>query len=181
MQAVKSIGKGSTALTNFWSVMNISHRGLQHKTFQKHLKTEFRSAGNEAAANVFSDAVAAVYIVYKEMDPAFNKNITVVYDGTWLTRGHTSHIGVGTVIEFYTGLVLDSVVLSNRCHGCTVGLKEDHEDYSSWQESHVCQKNTDANSGRTEVEAALLLLRCSLEKKTCGTRTLSAMATAAPS
>ncbi|XP_077536306.1 uncharacterized protein LOC144148663 [Haemaphysalis longicornis] len=170
MQAVKSIGKGATALTDFWSVMNVSHRGLHHKTFQKHQKhfrsisEEFRPASEAAVDNVFADAAAAVREVYLEMDPAFNNNITVVYDGTWLTRGHTSHIGVGTVIEFYTGLVLDCAVLSNRCHGCTLGPKEGDESYDSWKASHICQKNTDVKSGRMEVEAALILFRRSLEK-----------------
>lgn len=164
MQAVKSIGKGATALTDTWSIMNVSHRGLHHKTFQKHLKSEFRQASETAVDSIFSDAAAAVRQVYREMDPAFNNNITVVYDGTWLTRGHTSHIGVGTVIEFYTGLVLDCVALSNRCHGCTLGPKEGDDGYDEWKRSHICQKNTDVKSGRMEVEAALVLFRRSLEK-----------------
>lgn len=76
MQATKSIGKGSTALTDFWSIMNVSHRGLHQKTFQKHLKAEFRPAGDAASASVFSDAVEAVRKVYAEMNPCFTKNIT---------------------------------------------------------------------------------------------------------
>ncbi|CAN7950323.1 unnamed protein product [Ixodes hexagonus] len=166
MQAIKSIGKGSTALTDFWSIMNVCHRGLHQKTFQKHLKAEFRPAGDTASASVFSDAVEAVRKVYAEMNPSFTKNVTVVYDGTWMTRGHTSHIGVGTVIEFYTGLVIDSIVLSNRCHGCSVGPKEGDKKYSEWKKSHEseCQKNTNVNSGRMEVEAALLLFGRSLAK-----------------
>ncbi|KAH9375760.1 hypothetical protein HPB48_014644 [Haemaphysalis longicornis] len=99
------------------------------------------------------------------MEVSFPKNVTVMYDGTWMTRGHTSHIGVGTVIEFYTGLILDAVVLSNnRCHGCALGPKKDDSGYDDWGKSHVCQKNTDAPSGRTEVEGALVLFRCSLAK-----------------
>lgn len=55
---------------------------------------EFRPS-REAAVNLFSDAAAAVREVYQEMDPALN--IIVVFDKKWLTRGHTSHIGVGTL------------------------------------------------------------------------------------
>lgn len=55
---------------------------------------EFRPSC-EAAVNLFSDAAAAVRKVYQEMDPALN--IIVVFDKKWLTRGHTSHIGVGTL------------------------------------------------------------------------------------
>lgn len=81
-----------------------------------------------------------------------------------MTSGHASHIGVGTVIEFYTGLVVDCVVLSNYCHGCALGPKEGDDGYNDWKKAHVCQKNTEANSGQMEVEAALILFRRSLEK-----------------
>ncbi|XP_075533155.1 uncharacterized protein LOC142566189 [Dermacentor variabilis] len=164
MQAIKSIGKGATALTDFWSVMNVSYRGLHQKTFQGHLKAKFRPAASKSATNACTDAVAAVKRVYTEMDPTFHKNITVIYDGTWMTRGHSSHIGVGAVIEFYSGLVLDFVVLSNYCHGCMLGPKPGDSDYDVWRQAHQCQKNTDVKSGRMEVEAALELFRRSLTK-----------------
>lgn len=33
MQAIQTIGKGQTALNDLWATMNISHRGLHHKTY----------------------------------------------------------------------------------------------------------------------------------------------------
>ncbi|GFX51862.1 uncharacterized protein TNCV_3062801 [Trichonephila clavipes] len=36
----------------------------------------------------------------------------VSFDGTWLTRGHTSLIGVGCVIDMLTGYVVDFEVMS---------------------------------------------------------------------
>lgn len=87
--------------------MIVSHGGLHQRTFQKHLKVEFRPASVAASESVFSDAVEGK--VYAEINLRFTKNVTVVYDSTWMTHGHTSHIGVGTVIEFYTGLVINSV------------------------------------------------------------------------
>lgn len=164
VQAIKSIGKGATALTDFWSVMNVSYRGLHQKTFQGHLKAKFGPAANKSATNVCADAAEAVKGVYADMDPTYTKNITVIYDGTWMTRGHSSHIGVGAVIEFYSGLVLDFVVLSNYCHGCTLGPKPGDSNYNEWRQTHQCQKNTDVKSGKMEVEAALVLFRRSLEK-----------------
>ncbi|KAH8035642.1 hypothetical protein HPB51_007886 [Rhipicephalus microplus] len=142
-----------------------SFEGNSPQDFSKASQGEFRPAGAAAVARVFCDAVAAVCNVYSQMEGTPTKNVTVVYDGTWMTRGHTSHIGVGRVIEFYTGLVLDSVVLSNYCHGCAVGPKEGDDGYSEWKEAHVCQNNTEANSGQMEVEAALILFRRSLKKK----------------
>lgn len=88
----------------------------------------------------------------------------------WFMMGHgwhvaISYIGVGTVMEFFTGVVLDCVVLSNRCHGCVLGPKEGSEGYKDWKASHICQKkNTNVKSGRMEVEAALILFRRSRSK-----------------
>ncbi|XP_077539634.1 uncharacterized protein LOC144152273 [Haemaphysalis longicornis] len=164
MQAMKGIGKGATALNDFWSTMNISKRGLHHKTYQKHLKNIFKPAAEATARSIFDCAVEAVKKVYAEMEVTLSKNITVVYDSTWLTRGHASHIGVGCVIEFYTGLVLDCAVLSNFCLGCSLGPKETDPKYNEWKRTHQCQKNTDVAAGCMEVEAALLLFGRSLEK-----------------
>lgn len=70
-----------------------------------------------------SEAVRmAVYRKYEELgivpDENGILNIEVSYDGSWLTRGHTSHIGMGFVVEIYTGFVLDMEVLSNYCQQC---------------------------------------------------------------
>lgn len=164
MQAIKSIGKGPTALNDFWATMNVSHRGLHHKTYDGHLKKTFKPAAAAAAHNIFTDAVEAVKKVYTEMETTFSKNITVVYDGTWLTRGHSSHTGVGCIIDFHTGLVLDCIVLSNFCLGCSRQPAESDPNYAEWKQQHQCQKNTDVNSGRMEVEAALQLFRRSLSR-----------------
>uniref|UniRef100_A0A1E1XP14 Putative kolobok-8 hm n=1 Tax=Amblyomma sculptum TaxID=1581419 RepID=A0A1E1XP14_AMBSC len=164
VQAIRSIGKGPTSLNDFWAVMNVSHRGLHQKTYQGHLKKVLKPAAEEAAQTVFAGAVEAVKDVYKEMDVTFTKNITVVYNGTWLTRGHSSQIGVGCVIEFYTGLVLDCTVLSNFCLGCEIGPTESDAAYHEWKAAHQCQKNIDVSARRMEVEAALQLFGRSLDK-----------------
>lgn len=164
IMAIKQIGKGQTALNDFWAAMNVSYRGLHHKTFQKHLKETFRKPEATALEKFYADSATAVIKTYKEMDPSFCKDITVVYDGTWHKRGHTSHIGVGSVIDFFTGLILDAVVLSNHCLGCQTGPKPGDAAYESWQKHHICQKNTDAKSGSMEVEAGLTLFGRSVSK-----------------
>ncbi|XP_070379643.1 uncharacterized protein [Dermacentor albipictus] len=164
IMAMKQIGKGQTAVNDFWAAMNVSHRGLHHKTYQEHLKKTFRGPETQRMESFYSESAAAVKKVYQGMDPGFTRDITVVYDGTWHKRGHTSHIGVGAVIEYHTGLILDAVVLSNQCLGCQTGPKPEDSEYSSWREQHICQRNTDAKSGRMEVEAALILFARSLTK-----------------
>ncbi|GFX89784.1 uncharacterized protein TNCV_2245841 [Trichonephila clavipes] len=39
-------------------------------------------------------------------------DIGVSYDGSWLTKGHTSNIGLGCVIDLLTGFVIDYEVMS---------------------------------------------------------------------
>jgi hypothetical protein len=51
-------------------------------------------------------------------DDAELVNLAVSFDGTWMTRGHRSHIGVGFVIDCVTGFVVDFEVLSNFCEIC---------------------------------------------------------------
>ncbi|KAH7980882.1 hypothetical protein HPB49_019783 [Dermacentor silvarum] len=98
------------------------------------------------------------------MEPYFSRDITVNFDGTWHKRGPTSHIGVGAIIEYHTGLILNAIVLSNQCLGCQVGTKPGDPGYASWQEDHVCHKNTDSRSGRMEVEAAVIFFSRSVAK-----------------
>ncbi|GBN68086.1 hypothetical protein AVEN_275513-1 [Araneus ventricosus] len=45
-------------------------------------------------------------------------DIGVSYDGSWLTRGHTSNIEIGCVIDLLTGFEIDFEVMSKRCKEC---------------------------------------------------------------
>ncbi|KAH7958748.1 hypothetical protein HPB49_004447 [Dermacentor silvarum] len=81
-----------------------------------------------------------------------------------MIRGHSSHIAVSAVIELFTGLVLDYVVLSNFCAGCQRGPKVGDPSYEEWKASHECQKNMDKKAGVMVVEAGLILFNRSLEK-----------------
>lgn len=164
MMAVKQIGKGQTALNDLWAAMNVSHRGLHHKTFQEHLKNTFKEPEAQCLEEFYSESASAVKTIYKEMDSGFHRDVTIMYDGTWHKRGYTSHIGVGAVIEYHTGLILDAVVLSNLCLGCQIGPKPGDQNYHTWHQHHICQKNTDAKSGQMEVEAALILFKRSISK-----------------
>lgn len=71
---------------------------------------------------------------------------------------------MGCIIELYSGLVLDHVVLSNFCLGCALGPNPDDDGYSDWYAAHECQRNIDCNAGRMEVEAALIMFQRSLAK-----------------
>ncbi|KAH7960308.1 hypothetical protein HPB49_018599 [Dermacentor silvarum] len=164
MKAMNSIGKGATALSDFFTAMNVSHRHLHHKTFQGHMKVMV-----EACSATATECEAASVARVKELYAEFGNlpgNIDVIYDGSWLTRGHRSHICVGSIIEMYTGLVIDHVVLSNFCLGCTNGPKENEDGHAACLSQHapLCQKNIDCKADQMEVEAALRLFQHSLQK-----------------
>ncbi|XP_077490729.1 uncharacterized protein LOC144101435 [Amblyomma americanum] len=163
-RAMQSTGNQQTALNDIFSTMNISHRGLHTKTWQDYIKKKLTPAATRAAQEMTADCARSVRELYSELRFGNPGNIAVSYDGTWMTRGHTSHIGVGTVIELFTGLVLDYVVLCNFCAGCERGPKPDEPSYQAWRADHLCQKNTEKKAGEMEVEAALILFERSLKK-----------------
>ncbi|GFU64149.1 uncharacterized protein TNCV_3745171 [Trichonephila clavipes] len=84
------------------------------------------------------------------------------FDGTWLTRGHSSKIGVGCVIDLLTGFVMDFEIMSKRCIECEhakSGLGENSAECLVWYEGHIssCAINHVGSSCAMEQEAALKL------------------------
>lgn len=157
-----STGNGQTAMNDVFAAMGLSHRGMHHSTFQRHLKQTLAPAATQAAEVAMSQCAVKVASLYEDLEDlcfGHRGNIAVSYDGTWMTRGHSSHIGIGAVIELFTGYVSDYVVLSNFCLGCEVGPKPDSDGYAEWKVTHQCQKNTDSKAGHVEVEAGLLFQR----------------------
>ncbi|GFY00231.1 uncharacterized protein TNCV_4664831 [Trichonephila clavipes] len=79
-------------------------------------------------------------------------DIGVSYDGSWLTRGHTSNIGVGCVIDLLTDFVIDYEVMSKWCGECEqtkFALEENSSDFRIWYEGHqdVCSATHVGSSG----------------------------------
>lgn len=155
---MQATGHRQTALNDVLATMNISHRGLHTKTWQSYMKKLVPAAALVAEKQTALYA-QSVRELYDELELGNPGNIAVSNDDSWLTRGHSSHIGVGAVIELFTRVVIDYVVLSNFCAGCERGPKDDDPRYKAWKESHACQKNTSKKAGEMEVEAALILFQ----------------------
>ncbi|KAH7960027.1 hypothetical protein HPB49_016268 [Dermacentor silvarum] len=128
-QRGQSTGNRQTAFNDLFAAMNISHRGLHTKTWQGYVKTKLTPAATRAAETLTIECVRSVRQLYSQLNFGNPGNVAVSYDGFWMTRGHSSHIGVGAVIELFTGLVLDYVVLSNFCAGCQRGPKVGDSSY----------------------------------------------------
>ncbi|CAN8029505.1 unnamed protein product [Ixodes persulcatus] len=162
--AMQSTGNHQTALNDVFSAMNISHRGLHTKTWQDYMKKQLAPALARAAKELTTECAQSVQGLYKELNLGNPGNIAVSCDWSWMTRGHLSHIGVGTTIELFTGFVLDYVVLSNFCAACERGPKQNDPSYQAWKDGHICQKTTDKKAREMEVEAGLILFQRSWQR-----------------
>ncbi|XP_005091180.1 uncharacterized protein LOC101848798 [Aplysia californica] len=147
--------------------------GLNPKTFNKYA-TQVYGKSESLADKVFFQAANAVRQAYLSMGCVAEDgvlDIAVSFDGSWLTRGHKSLIGIGCVIDVLTGLVLDSHVLSLHCQTCaTTGQWKKTNTplaYDAWLTEHKasgCNINYGGSSGMMEVEAAVVLWSRSMEK-----------------
>ncbi|GFT04370.1 uncharacterized protein TNCV_1929071 [Trichonephila clavipes] len=113
-----------------------------------------------ASENIFAEIHRKVKNVYE--NGAEITDLSVSFDGTWLTRGHTSLIGVGCVIDMLTGYVVDFEVMSKVCRHCSVAknkLGQSSAEFSIWYEGHKseCDINHLGSSTSMEMEAALTL------------------------
>ena len=96
-------------------------------------------------------------------------DIAVSFDNTWMTHSHTSLIGLGTVIEVRTGLVLDVHVVSKFGQTCAttgaIKLKGCKAHYDKWLENHRkegCSVNYEGASGMMEPECAEVMWKRSV-------------------
>ncbi|KAK4290786.1 hypothetical protein Pmani_036345 [Petrolisthes manimaculis] len=107
------------------------------------------------------DVISAVFTHYESYDilpePTTGLlDITVSYDGTWMTRGHSSHIGVGFVVEVDTGFIIDREVISNFCQVCSSREKRQLPATPEWMARHAssCNRNYTGTSASMGTEAA---------------------------
>ncbi|GFV19643.1 uncharacterized protein TNCV_478691 [Trichonephila clavipes] len=147
---MRCIGQGLESLKTFCAVMSLPNPVEQksHDVINNKLSRVMKEVAEESMKR------AAV----EENSSSPDNLLTVSGDGTWKTRGHSSLIGVCTVIGAETGKVLDREVLSSFCKGCDsykgvkFGIK-----YNKWQRAHKlsCRKNYSGSAGKMEVDGML--------------------------
>ncbi|GFX79276.1 retrovirus-related Pol polyprotein from transposon 412 [Trichonephila clavipes] len=109
-QAFSHIGKGYSAIEKFCMVMNIDP--FSSTTYAKCAR-RLHNAYTLASENIFAEIHREIKNVCE--NGAEIADLSVSFDGTWLTQGHTSLIGVGCVIDMLTGYVVDFEVMSKVC------------------------------------------------------------------
>ncbi|KAJ4442731.1 hypothetical protein ANN_04322 [Periplaneta americana] len=159
-QAFIRLGKGHAGLQHFSMIMNMYC--MSKYSFNEHSKL-LLGATTDVVANILTDIRSEVrgayadLIVDGEIPPILD--IGVSYDGTWLTRGHSSMYGVGCVIDILTGYVIDYQVMSKSCRKCVHARQryKNPQDFKIWYDIHKqeCDINHTGSSGAMEMEAAI--------------------------
>ncbi|KAJ4430686.1 hypothetical protein ANN_19277 [Periplaneta americana] len=159
-QAFIRLGKGHAGLQHFSMIMNMYC--MSKYSFNEHSKL-LLGATTDVVANILTDIRSEVrgayadLIVDGEIPPILD--IGVSYDGTWLTRGHSSMYGVGCVIDILTGYVIDYQVMSKSCRKCVHARQryKNPQDFKMWYDIHKqeCDINHTGSSGAMEMEAAI--------------------------
>ena len=137
-------------LTNFFVQSKIGYTGLERlsaclgmkamhlKTYQKKQLRVLQSLVKQAG-DCCSNAAQVVRQNYGAKDDDEIIDISVLFDGSWHTRGYRSKLGFAAIIDADTGLVLDYQAYSKYCHACALKLskmKEDSDEFRSWYEKH---------------------------------------------
>lgn len=153
--AMRCLGGGLAELETFCGVMNMPH------PVRKTSNNKIQRTVMEAATKVQRSSMKAAAEIEHAMaecteDPI--RDIDVSLDGTYLTRGHTSLIGVSVAIGCVTGKVLDNDVLSKSCKSCDYWGRQDpsSQKYQEWKASHgpKCTKTHEGSSGSMESKIA---------------------------
>ncbi|GFV73610.1 uncharacterized protein TNCV_1269901 [Trichonephila clavipes] len=157
-QAFSNIGKDYSAIEKFGMAVNVSP--FSSRTYSKCTKLLCTAYGI-ATEILQSEVHSEVRKAYEATNDVPVVDISVSFDGSWLTRGHTSLIGIACVIDILTGYVIDFEVMCKVCRNCSVAkreLGESSAEYDIWFEGHRkdCDINHSGSSTSMEMEAALI-------------------------
>lgn len=158
--AMRYLGQGLSGLQTFCSVMCLP-KPITQKAYDS-INVRIADAGEKIANASMVEASASEKILKKS-----SKSISVSGDGTWKTRGHSSLVGVCTVVGAESGKAIDVEVMSSFCKGCSSykGPKFGPK-YSSFMARHkgLCTKNHSGSAALMEVKGMLRIFERS-EKK----------------
>ena len=164
--AMRSIGCDRAELQTFCGVMNLPPP--VHKSSHNIVNKTLESATVAVQQQSMSEAAKQEYRMAEPIEDTDLRNIDVSSDGTWMTRGHTSNIGVATSIGCVTGKVLDTGSKSKKCKSCDVWKKRDKASasYRRWAAQHAahCTLTHVGSSGSMEADIVTDIFQRSAQK-----------------
>lgn len=145
--AMRTIGLGHAALRMFCGVMDLP-RPISKKTYNSYVKKMVASTEKISEKSKHDAAL-------EEVTLSNSSEVVVSGDGTWKTRGHTSRVGVCTLIGDRTKKVIDTEVLSSFCKACdTWRPLRGTPAYDDWFSKHKdsdCVLNHSGSAGKMEL------------------------------
>lgn len=99
---------------------------IQKSAYNKAIK-EICTSVKEVASLSMSNAAK------QEIEMTGLSEISVSGDGSWKTRGHSSKVGIVSVIATEKGKVLDVEVMSSFSKGCEAGKKKKGAEFAKWK------------------------------------------------
>jgi len=161
---MRLLGVAREGINVFCNLMDMC-TGLSQGSYTKIV--EHIHAAAKSSFEIFSQKAVREEIEKNVEHGRIKKNLKVSGDGTWKKRGFKSLYGVTTLIGYYSDKVIDLVVKSSYCQGCTSWKNRNHtEEYRKWLEYHEeeCMKNHEGSSGKMEVDSIKEMFSRSEEK-----------------
>ena len=114
--AMTEMGCSKTELTTLCEILDLPVAGCSPTMWKNRVET-IKEAVKKCANSVL-EANRRELFNYYELDDQNRLVVPVTYDGTWMTRGWSSSVGVGFVLSVDTGKPLDFPVRVNYCQIC---------------------------------------------------------------
>ena len=138
------LGVGYSGVETLCGMLSLSH--FTYEKYVEYCKFVTKKAMKHAS-ELLHENRKAVFKFYAEKlnrmpDETGVLNTDVSFDGTWHTRGHTSLLGAGAVIDMHTGLIVDYTTNSKICvqckqHETALSKKKiTEEEYDEWKVNH---------------------------------------------
>ncbi|GFX85234.1 uncharacterized protein TNCV_4849161 [Trichonephila clavipes] len=93
------------------------------RTYRKCTKLLHKAYGT-AADTLLREVHSEVRKAFKAPTDVPVVDLSVSFDGSWLTRGHTSLFGIACLIDILTSYIIDFEVMCKVCRNCYVAKRE---------------------------------------------------------
>ena len=161
--AMRILGVGFEGMRNFCELMDLG-QGIYNSAYYS-IVNHVKIAAEAVSKIVFQKAVQEEMGMNEEEGHAADE-LTVSGDGSWERRGFSSLLGIVSLIGKYTNKLLDVVVKSRVCRGCSSWTgKTDTVEYAAWYDDHQehCHANHEGSSGKMEVDGIIEMFQRSEE------------------
>ena len=160
-------GMGQRTLTRITTAIGLKYLAKsQYHKYKDMIIAFVNNIAYDHLLTVCGPIVYDYYVRYRNAIPDKDGiiDIYVMIDGSWKSRGWVSILGVGTLIEYFTGILLDFEPFSKNCKVCNTYTNKVNKqkmtrvEYEAWKKTHEksgkCDLNFEGSSGMMEVQAA---------------------------